>query len=137
MRSLKRISMPFAADEIGIIVRGRKTGLVLVFASATSAGEESEKIGRVSAVRIGLLRGCRNPELKVYPHQINSFTRYCIMTMEPASKTNPKTILRLRRVSNFIPLPHLRQRPLASLDCSGPTESDGHLALLDNDRDIA
>jgi hypothetical protein len=86
---------------------------------------------------ICLLRGYRNPELTVYPHQINSFTRYCIMTMETTSKTNPKIILRLRRVSNFIALPHLRQRPLAPLDCSGSAKPDGHFALLDNDGDIA
>ncbi len=59
------------------------------------------------------------------------------MNMEATSKTNPEIILRLRRVSNFIPLPHLRQRPLAPLDCSGPAKPDGHFALLDNDGDLA
>lgn len=34
-------------------------------------------------------------------------------------------------------LPHLGQRPLAPLDCSGPAKPDGHFALLDNDGDLA
>ena len=81
--------------------------------------------------------GVSEPGAKVYPNQINSFTRYCIMNMEATSKTNPLIILRLRRVSNFIPLPHLGQRPLAHLDCSGPAKPDGYFALLDNDGDLA
>ena len=81
--------------------------------------------------------GVSEPGTKVYPNQINSFTRYFIMNMEVASRTNPEIILTLRRVSNFIPLPHLGQRPLAPLDCSGPAKSDGYFALLDNDGNLA
>ena len=81
--------------------------------------------------------GVSEPGVRVYPNQINSFTRYFIMNMEATSRTNPEIILKLRRVSNFISLPHLSQRPLAPLDCSGPAKSDGYFALLDNDGNLA
>src|SRR5574337_280151 len=67
---------------------------------------------------------------------MSSFATYLIANMETNTIPSPKIILSLRHVSGFMLLPCLSQRPLASLDCSGPAKSDGYFAPLDNDRDI-